>query len=447
MNLNKKALIAMITGAFMLLPVFTFAATPAAIPLIFGIRLEFILFALTLVGVAVFHHKTMYVALAGLGVILISKYIFLPDYSFIEHITGTATQEGEWRTLLNLTGLLFGFGILAKIFEESGIPDELPAILPDDWKGGFMLLVLVFVISSFLDNIAAAMIGGTVAVVVFRGKVHLGFLAAIVAASNAGGSGSVVGDTTTTLMWIDGVNPLDVTHAYFAAIPALLLLGIPASIIQDRYHRIQKDATKNLKIDPVRILIVVLILIGAILTNYLLEFPALGVWIAILIGSLLRKTPWEEIPRAVQGTIFLVALVTCASLMPVNDLPAATWQTAFSLGFVSAVFDNIPLTKLCLEQGGYDWGVLAYTVGFGGSMLWFGSSAGVALSNLFPEMRSVVDYIKKGWFVTVAYIIGFFIMLSIVGWNPHAPHRKHKSAVQTEQVISPAVISADSITK
>jgi Na+/H+ antiporter NhaD/arsenite permease-like protein len=310
-----------------------------------------------------------------------------------------------------------------------------------------MLLVLVFVISSFLDNIAAAMIGGTVAIVVFRGKVHLGYLAGIVAASNGGGSGSVVGDTTTTLMWIDGVNPLDVTHAYFAAIPALLILGIPASIMQDRYQRIQKDATKNLKIDSVRILIVAFILIGAILSNYLLDFPALGVWIAILIGSLLRKTPWDEIPNALQGTIFLVALVTCASLMPVSELPAATWQTAFSLGFVSAVFDNIPLTKLCLEQGGYDWGVLAYTVGFGGSMLWFGSSAGVALSNMFPEMRSVVDYVKKGWFVTVGYIVGFFIMLGIVGWHPHTPLRNDKSAVQTEQVISPAVIPSDSITK
>lgn len=443
MNLNKKVLIAMITGAFILFPVFTFAAVPAAIPLIFGIRLEFIIFALTLIGVAVFHNKTMFVALAGLISLLILKYLFLPDYSFIEHITGTADQEGEWRTLLNLTGLLFGFGILAKVFEESGIPDKLPAILPDDWKGGFMLLALVFVISSFLDNIAAAMIGGAVAVVVFKGRVHLGYLAGIVAASNAGGSGSVVGDTTTTLMWIDGVNPLDVTHAYFAAIPALFLFGIPASIIQDRYNRITKDANKIVKIDSVKILIVVLILIGAILTNYLMDFPAVGVWIAIIIGSLLRKTPWDEIPKSLQGTIFLVALVTCASLMPVDELPAATWQTAFSLGFVSAVFDNIPLTKLCLEQGGYDWGVLAYTVGFGGSMLWFGSSAGVALSNLFPEMRSVVDYVKKGWFVIAAYIIGFFIMLGLVGWHPHAPHRKDKKAVQTEQMVVPPV--ADSL--
>lgn len=438
MILNKKALIAMITGSFLLLPVFTFAAVPGAIPLIFGIRLEFIIFALTLVGVAVFHHKTMYVALGGLLTLLIIKYLFLPDYSFIAHITGNSHEEGEWRTLVNLTGLLFGFGILAKIFEESGVPDKLPAFLPDDWKGGFALLALIFVLSSFLDNIAAAMIGGTVAVVVFKGKVHLGYLAGIVAASNAGGSGSVVGDTTTTLMWIDGVNPLHVLHAYTAAIPALFIFGIPVSIIQDRYHRIVKDANKIVKIDSLKILIVAMILIGAILTNYFLDFPALGVWIAIVIGSMIRKTPWDEIPKSLQGTIFLVALVTCASLMPVDELPPATWQTAFSLGFVSAVFDNIPLTKLCLEQGGYDWGVLAYTVGFGGSMLWFGSSAGVALSNIFPEMRSVVDYVKKGWFVIVAYILSFFIMLAIAGWEPHAPHKEAKGAVHTEEMVSPA---------
>jgi Na+/H+ antiporter NhaD/arsenite permease-like protein len=109
--------------------------------------------------------------------------------------------------------------------------------------------------------------------------------------------------------------------------------------------------------------------------------------------------------------------------MPVEKLPVASWQTAFGLGFISAVFDNIPLTALALKQGGYDWGVLAYAVGFGGSMIWFGSSAGVALSNLFPEARSVGSWLKSGWHVAVAYVIGFFVMLAVVGWHPHAPHK------------------------
>ena len=93
----------------------------------------------------------------------------------------------------------------------------MPRVLPDDWKGCFVLLAIVFVLSSFLDNIAAALIGGAMAHTVFRAKVHIGYLAAIVAASNAGGAGSVIGDTTTTMMWIAGISPIEVLEAFIAA--------------------------------------------------------------------------------------------------------------------------------------------------------------------------------------------------------------------------------------
>jgi len=411
--------------AFLALTVQSISAADGSIPAVFGIRVEFILFALTLVGVAVFHHRTMYVALTGLVFILFLKYIF-SDFSLIEHIIGNHHHEGEWRILLNLLGLLFGFAILAEHFKESNFPDILPKYLPDDWRGGFVLLIFIFILSSFLDNIAAAMIGGTIAMVVFKGKVHIGFLAAIIAASNAGGAGSVVGDTTTTLMWIDGVSPLHVLPAFIASFAALLSFGIFASIQQHRYQPIVKDPAPGIVIDYGKIFIVFLILIFAIVTNYTLDFPALGVWIGILIGAMFRKTPWNELKHAWQGTVFLVSLVTCASLMPVDQLPAASQWTAFSLGFISAVFDNIPLTKLCLEQGGYDWGVLAYAVGFGGSMIWFGSSAGVALSNLYPEAKNTIEYLKKSWHVVIAYVIGFVVMIYVAGWHPHAPHKVKK---------------------
>ena len=392
------------------------------IPAIFNIRLEFILFAITLICVAVFHHKTMYVALAGLAAILLTKYIFT-DFSFTEHIIGTADKEGEWRILLNLLGLLFGFAILAEHFKESRFPEILPNYLPSGWKGGFMLLFFITLLSSFLDNIAAAMIGGAIAMVVFKGKVHIGFLAGIIAASNAGGAGSVIGDTTTTLMWIDGVNPLDVVHAFVGSFAALAIFGTIGAIQQDRYQPIIDSVNKEVKVDWGRIAIVFLILLCTILTNWIFDFPALGVWIGILIGGLFRKTPWKELKKVWMGTVFLMALVTCASLMPVDELPPASAWTAFALGFVSAVFDNIPLTKLCLEQGGYDWGILAYTVGFGGSMIWFGSSAGVALSNMYPETKNTVKYIKNGWHVTLAYIVGFFVLFYTFGWHPQAPHK------------------------
>ncbi|HJZ40065.1 MAG TPA: hypothetical protein VJ203_06845, partial [Bacteroidales bacterium] len=410
----------------------TLMAANGNIPAIFGIRLEFIIFALTLIGVAVFHHKTMYVALSGLAAILIAKYIFT-DFSLTEHIVGTATKEGEWRILLNLLGLLFGFAILAEHFKESRFPEILPNYLPSGWKGGFVLLLFIMLLSSFLDNIAAAMIGGAIAMVVFKGKVHIGFLAAIVAASNAGGAGSVIGDTTTTLMWIDGVNPLHVVHAFVASFTALAIFGTIGAIQQDRFQPIVASINKDVKVDWGRIAIVFLILVCTILTNWTLGFPAIGVWIGILIGGFFKKTPWKELKNAWMGTVFLMALVTCASLMPVEELPTASAWTAFALGFVSAVFDNIPLTKLCLEQGGYDWGMLAYTVGFGGSMIWFGSSAGVALSNMYPETKNTFNYIKKGWHVTLAYVAGFFVLFYTLGWQPHAPHKDKD--IQEETLI------------
>ena len=409
-----------------------------------GIQIEFLFFGLTLIGVAIFHHKVMYVALTGLAVIVIYKYLFTSDFSMVEHIVGNDHHEGEWRILLNLIGLLFGFAVLAKHFEESKIPEILPKYLPDKWYGGLLLLVIIFFMSSFLDNIAAAMIGGTIAMVVFKGNVHIGFLAAIIAASNAGGAGSVVGDTTTTLMWIDGVSPLDVIHAFVGAFGALAVFGIIATIQQFKFQRIVYDSEHDHKIDFRKIFVVAMILAGTILTNYYLDFPAVGVWAGILLGALITTTPWSELKHAAQGSIFLTALVTCASLMPVEQLPAASWQSAFSLGFISAVFDNIPLTKLCLDQGGYDWGVLAYAVGFGGSMIWFGSSAGVALSNIYPECKSTVKYMKGGWYVIVAYIIGFFLMLGSLGWHPHAPHREaNRNVEQIEQIsfTEPSVIN------
>jgi Na+/H+ antiporter NhaD/arsenite permease-like protein len=404
-----------------------------------GIPVDFILFACMLLGIALFHHHTLKVALIGLAAITGYKLLFT-GFKYGLGLSGLAGHMAhEWVVLANLFCLLMGFALLSRHFEESRVPDEMPAFLPDDWKGGFVLLVLVFVVSSFLDNIAAALIGGTVARHVFRGRVGIGYLAAIVAASNAGGSGSVVGDTTTTMMWIDGVSPLSVLEAFVAATLALVICGIPAALQQQHIQPIVKHAPSGLRIDWIRVGIVLSILAIAIVANVSanLLFPelldhlpiiGLAVWLVLILTAGIRRPDWSVMPETFKGTIFLLALVTCASMMPVERLPAAAWQTALGLGFVSAVFDNIPLTALALKQGGYDWGYLAYAVGFGGSMIWFGSSAGVALTNMYPEAKSVGAWLRSGWYVVVAYVVGFFFMLAVLGWRPDADHKRRVEA-------------------
>ncbi|MFN4325250.1 MAG: citrate transporter [Azonexus sp.] len=422
----------LLPALFLSLPAAAMAAD--RLPTVAGIPIDFILFGLTLLGVALFHHATLYVALTGLATISLYKILFT-GFKTGAGMAGFIGHLGhEWVTIANLFCLLTGFALLARHFEKSHVPVVLPKYLPNDWKGGFLMLVMVFVLSSFLDNIAAALIGGAMAHQLFKGKVHIGYLAAIVAASNAGGSGSVVGDTTTTMMWIDGISPIVVLDAYIAAVVALLIVAYFAAKQQHAYSPILKHSHERTHIDWGRLFIVGLMLVFAVGTNVTVNvnfpqladhFPFIGVavWLALVVTAGVRRHDWELLPDAVKGSVFLLSLVLCASMMPVDQLPPASWLSALTLGFISSVFDNIPLTALALRQGGYDWGVLAYAVGFGGSMLWFGSSAGVAISNMYPEARSAVQWVRKGWHVPVAYVAGFFVLLAVLGWHPDEGHK------------------------
>jgi Na+/H+ antiporter NhaD/arsenite permease-like protein len=398
-----------------------------AFPTLLGAPVEFYLFGLMLVGVALFHKRALPISVAGLAAILLYEALIS---GFPTGTGGGALlvhAEHEWVTIANLFLLLVGFELLSNHFEQSNLPDHLPGHLPDGWAGGLALLAAIFVLAAFLDNIAAAILGGVVARHVYKGRVAIGFIAAIVAASNAGGSGSVIGDTTTTLMWLKGVSPLLVLPAYIAALPAFVIIAVFGARAQHRYQPMLDHDEPGHPLRLERIWIVGFILAAAVAANVLANVlsdgeeiaPWLGIalWAAILLTSLVAAPDWKVTRPAFKGAIFLCALVAAASLMPLKALPEPSWQSSFGLGALSAIFDNIPLTALALQQGGYDWALLSFAVGFGGSMTWFGSSAGVAITNEFPEARSLSRWIKEGWFVPLAYLVGFFVMLALWGWD------------------------------
>ena len=96
--------------------------------------IDFILFGLTLAGVAIFHHHTLAVALTGLAVIVGYQLLFsaFPEgpglHGLLTHLTH------EWVIIANLACLLLGFAILSRHFEKSHVPLALPKLLPDDWN-------------------------------------------------------------------------------------------------------------------------------------------------------------------------------------------------------------------------------------------------------------------------------------------------------------------------
>ena len=131
-----------------------FFATPLALaapgaegPSLVGIPVNFILFAATLLGVALFHHHVLKVALTGLATISIYKILFT-GFKAGTGLAGFGLHMAhEWVLLANLLGLLVGFALLARHFEDSGVPEVLPKLLPEGWLGPFVLLVIIFVLS------------------------------------------------------------------------------------------------------------------------------------------------------------------------------------------------------------------------------------------------------------------------------------------------------------
>ena len=107
-----------------------------------GIPLDFILFALTLLGVALFHGHTLYVGLTGMVTITLYKLLFT-GFKGGDGFAGlTAHFAHEWVILANLFCLLMGFAILSRHFEKSHVPVILPKYLPEGWMKWAALLVI-----------------------------------------------------------------------------------------------------------------------------------------------------------------------------------------------------------------------------------------------------------------------------------------------------------------
>src|SRR5688572_12969122 len=98
------------------------------------IPLEFVIFGVTLLGVALYHRHTLAVALGGLIAAVLLRYI---RTSSLVDIAGHF--ENEWVILANLLLLLLGFAILSNQFEQSRLPEAIPSRLPRGWLGGLSL--------------------------------------------------------------------------------------------------------------------------------------------------------------------------------------------------------------------------------------------------------------------------------------------------------------------
>ena len=228
------------------------------------------------------------------------------------------------------------------------------------------------------------------------------------------------------MMWIDGVSPLSVVEAYVAALVAMLIfaatgIDAAATTLSDR----RRTRHLGIKIDsPVAI-------VAAMLIAALAAQP----WRKPEISPTARRRPgpWpcgvggdprhrgraaaglENHAGDVQGHGFPAGVGDRRLDDAGRETAGASWQTALGLGFVSAVFDNIPLTALALKQGGYDWGYLAYAVGFWRIHDLVRLIRRRCAREHVPGGKSVGSWVRHGWPVIIGYVVGFFVMPVLAG--------------------------------
>ncbi|MDI9347438.1 MAG: hypothetical protein QM538_02935 [Methylacidiphilales bacterium] len=379
------------------------------------IYLQFTIFALILLGIIFYHKHSLLIATGGTVMLLCftvaASYLqLIPSFSVIGHVY----EHGH--LLINIFALLLGFTLLAKLFETSGAVSYIHMVLPNHWIGAFLLLLIIFLLSAILDNIACAILGVVTAKIIFKDKLHLGYLVAIVGASNAGGAGSVIGDTTTTMLWISGIPPLELAKAFLPAFVALFIFGLPLSYKQYYYQAMSFNLSDKQSFKLKNILGVAFCIVCIFIAN-LWDLPGLGLWMGLGLCAIFISLQWSLLKDSYKEASFLCLLIISATVLPTNFLPPPTVMSTLLVGVLSAFFDNIPLTSIAIKQGIQDWGLLSFSLGFGGSMMWFGSSAGVAVSSLLPEAKNSLRWMLYGSLLFIAFLVGCAIYLIVFGFE------------------------------
>ncbi len=320
----------------------------------------------------------------------------------------------EIRELVNLGGLLIGFACLAHQFETSGISRLFASKIInkfDDKKAESLILSMIWLLSGFCDNIASALVGMGLMSIIHGGfRLRLVLLVTIVA--NAGGAYSVVGDTTTTFLWIKGISQLQLVPAFLPSFMCLLLTLVFGVWLRKVPHKHVTFPDEKIDVEWWRFFAILMCIVGAFLCNFKWGFPCLGIVPLILLTAF--EWQWAPIKEGGSAASFLLPLIVAAGFINLGlVIPHDTLTSqgmVISTAWISAIIDNIPVTKVLFEANVGHWALLAFCVGVGGSFTYFGSTTSVAvIEGYHKQVKEELEndsiknlflyWIVRGWFM------------------------------------------------
>ncbi len=305
------------------------------------------------------------------------------------------------------------------------------------WLTGF----LAFFISPVADNLTTALILSTVLFTI--DKKNLAFLVPgainIVVAANAGGAWSPFGDITTLMAWTAGKGEfVDFLYLFPASIVGwgvtafLLSLSVPAG--EPPFDGATEKKPVVLDGGMTVVYLGVLTIVIAVLGHTFFHFPAM--W-GMMFGLAILKLYSFQLKRAGKNSfniyvnmekvendtlLFFFGILSAVGALHflgfleyihhLYDLAGPTASNV-GVGFLSAIVDNVPVMSAILKASPQmdiaQWMLVTMTAGIGGSLISFGSAAGVGVMGKLRGIYTFGAHMKHSWTILVGYIISIII--------------------------------------
>lgn len=303
------------------------------------------------------------------------------------------------------------------------------------WITGF----LAFFISPIADNLTTALILSTVIVTIERKKVEFLVPAAInvVVAANAGGAWSPFGDITTLMAWTSGKGQfVDFLFLFPASVLGYLTTAFLLSRIvpntQPDFDASKEKKPELMKGANIVIGLGVLTISLAVISHQVLHLPAMwgmmfGLSLLKLYAYRLKKVHKTSLDifqsmskienntllfffgiLASVGALYFIGWLALAAIVYDPSVLGPTWSN-IGVGFLSAVVDNVPVMSAVLkaspDMGLDQWMLVTLTAGVGGSLISFGSAAGVGVMGKLPGIYTFGSHMKYAWMILTGYIV------------------------------------------
>jgi len=328
------------------------------------------------------------------------------------------------------------------------------------WVTGF----LAFFISPVADNLTTALILSTVLITI--DKTNKAFLVPgainIVVAANAGGAWSPFGDITTLMAWTAHKGDfVDFLYLFPASITGWIITAFLLSRYVPEGHpsqdeNVDANSIEILKGGKVIIVLGVFTIATAVFSKQVMHLPPM--W-GMLFGLSILKLYiyFLNIKHAEDMDIYhSIAKVENDTLLFFFGILAAVGALHFAgflayavmlydmfdptivnigVGILSAIVDNVPVMSAVLKASPDleldQWLLVTLTAGIGGSLISFGSAAGVGVMGKLKGIYTFGAHMKFSWTILIGYIVSIAVwygQFEVLGlYNDHKVHNKKEA--------------------